>query len=325
MRRIFALLLLAAAVAATAGCGGGSSGSTAGTSPAAVVETQSAETVGGAAPPGSIRTLLAEQPGPDVALVFGTAEYLPGENRVSFLVVDNQGYLVHAPRARVLVAKGSLDAVPTIEGQARDLEVGATARDADPSDFDAPSVYVTHVDLPSPGTYTMLVEPQGKEIQAVGTLEVSADSQTPKVGDPAIPSDNPTLRDGFAQDITTARPPDTELLRYSIAQSLAEHVPFVAVFATPKFCESRVCGPVVNVVDEARRRLAGSGVRFIHVEVYEHNDPQQGFNRWFSEWKLSHEPYTFLVGADGLIKARFEGLVTVGELVDAVERDLIRR
>ena len=41
-----------------------------------------------------------------------------------------------------------------------------------------------------------------------------------------------------------------------------------------------------------------------------------------NEWHLPSEPFTFLVGSDGLVKARFEGTVSVRELTDAVEREL---
>jgi hypothetical protein len=60
-------------------------------------------------------------------------------------------------------------------------------------------------------------------------------------------------------------------------------------------------------------------VRFIHVEVYEGNDPSKGYNRWMQEWGLATDPWTFVVRADGKISARFEGLVSVHELEDAVE------
>ena len=63
-----------------------------------------------------------------------------------------------------------------------------------------------------------------------------------------------------------------------------------------------------------QQRFAGSGVRFIHVEIYQDNNPAQGFNRWVTEWRLPSEPWVFLVGRDGRIKARFEGSVSVAEL-----------
>ena len=111
---------------------------------------------------------------------------------------------------------------------------------------------------------------------------------------------------------------DLGLLRYSVAGALAAHRPFVVTFATPKFCTSRTCGPVVDVVDAVRKRFASSPVRFIHVEVYRGNDPTKGYNRWMREWGLQSEPWTFAVGADGRVKAKFEGSVSVAELSAAV-------
>jgi hypothetical protein len=118
--------------------------------------------------------------------------------------------------------------------------------------------------------------------------------------------------------LTTRRPPDLGLLRYSVAGVLAAHRPFVVTFATPKFCTSRTCGPVVDVVDAVRKRFASSPVRFIHVEVFRGNDPAKGYNRWMREWGLQSEPWTFVVGADGRVKAKFEGSVSVAELSAAV-------
>ncbi len=113
------------------------------------------------------------------------------------------------------------------------------------------------------------------------------------------------------------------LLRYSIAGSLAAHRPFVVTFATPRYCTSRTCGPVVDVVNYVRRRLAARGVRFIHVEVYTQNRPVLGYNRWMRQWGLRSEPWTFLVGRDGRIKAKFEGSVSARELEAAVRRLLL--
>jgi len=110
------------------------------------------------------------------------------------------------------------------------------------------------------------------------------------------------------------------LLRYSVAGTLAEHRPFVVTFATPKFCTSRTCGPVVDVVDAVRRQFASSPVRFIHVEVFQDNDPAKGYNRWMKQWGLRSEPWTFVVGRDGRVKAKFEGSVSASELAAAVRR-----
>src|SRR5205085_11327373 len=138
------------------------------------------------------------------------------------------------------------------------------------------------------------------------------------------PSRTPTIAraHGALARITTRTPPARDLLRFSVAQSLAAHRPFVLVFATPKFCTSRTCGPVVDVVRAVSRRFRGRGIRFIHVEIYAGNDPARGFNQWVKQWHLPTEPWIFLVGADGRIKAKFEGSVSVAELGAAVRSRL---
>jgi hypothetical protein len=162
-------------------------------------------------------------------------------------------------------------------------------------------------------------------VQALGNVVVVAEDDAPDVGDEAIASDTPTLSStgGDTSSLTTRTPPDESLLRHSVAESLAAKVPFLVTFATPKFCSSRTCGPVVDVVEEVSRRFEGENVRFIHVEVFEGNDPAKGYNRWMQEWNLPTEPWTFLVGGDGKIAARFEGTASVQELEQAVREQLL--
>jgi hypothetical protein len=204
----------------------------------------------------------------------------------------------------------ALDRAPLLTGTARLEDVGKGQR-----------IYVTDLDIPGPGRYFLLAEPVGgTKIQGLGNIVVEGRTKTPAVGDRAFPSKTPTLADAPAAELTTRTPPDTELLRVSVADELARKEPFVVAFATPKFCESRTCGPVVDVVDAVRRRVPGVG--FIHVEIYKENNPALGVNRWVQEWKLPTEPWVFLVGRDGKIKAKFEGAVSERELEAAVRRFL---
>jgi hypothetical protein len=260
---------------------------------------------------------LWRAPGDDVAVVAGTQSHGPGEVRVSFLVVDAEGRPVTLPTARVWVAT-ALDAVPFLETEAKLERIGVPGG----AEADASHIYVARLRLPDPGTYWLLAEPEGggEQVQALGNVVVRTENPEPDVGDPAPRSETPTIRStgGDLAKLTTRTPPDETLLEHSVAESLDAHVPFVVTFATPKFCTSRTCGPTVDVVEEVARRLDGSGVRFIHVEVYEGNDPTKGLNRWLREWKLDTEPWTFLVDRDGRIVERFEGAVSVRELEGAV-------
>ncbi|HEU5490749.1 MAG TPA: hypothetical protein VFU84_08135 [Gaiellaceae bacterium] len=274
--------------------------------------------------PGSGATLeeLWRMPGDDVAVVPGTANHEPGDIRVSFLVVDAEGAVVALPTARVWVAN-SLDSAPFLEAEAKLERIGIPGGD----EADATHIFVATLPLTRPGKYWLLAEPEGgaEKVQALGNVVVVAEDDAPDVGDAAIASETPTLAStgGDTAALTTRTPPDESLLRYSVADSLEAKVPFVVTFATPKFCSSRTCGPVVDVVEEVSRRFEGENVRFIHVEVFEDNDPAKGFNRWMREWSLPTEPWTFLVGADGKIAARFEGTVSVLELEQSVREQLL--
>jgi hypothetical protein len=274
--------------------------------------------------PGGGATLeeLWRAPGDDVAVVPGTENHEPGKVRVSFLVADSEGRVVTLPTARVWVAK-ALDARPFLEIKAKLERIGVPGGDV----ADATHIYVAMLNLPRAGKYWMLAEPEGgsTKVQALGNVVVSKEDAPPDVGDPAIASKTPTLAStgGDVSKLTTRTKPDESLLRYSVADSLRARAPFVVTFATPKFCASRTCGPVVDVVEEVQRRLDDDAVRFIHVEVFEDNDPAKGYNRWMKEWNLPTEPWTFLVNDKGTIVDRFEGTVSADELESAVREKLI--
>ena len=268
-----AALFLVAACTLLAGCGGSGGGSADGSS---------TETTARA---GTLEALW-RAPGEDVAIVPGTSDYAPGRNRVSFLVVDSRSKVVASPTARVWVARG-LQVKPFAEATAHLERIGVPGG----ARADATALYVVELDLPQAGRYWLLAEPVDAEkaIQALGQLDVKARPSAPTVGELALPARTPTLAStgGKLRELSTATSPEPALYRSSVAEALAAKAPFVVSFATPKYCESRTCGPVVDVLDAVRKRLGGSGVRFIHVEIYEDNDPARGTNRWVDQWKLA--------------------------------------
>lgn len=271
--------------------------------------------------PGSLESLWRNS-GESVSLIPGTSDYSPGKLRISFLVVDPRGRVVAPPRARVWVAR-SLRGKPFAGAVAQLEPIGIPGVS---TGADAKAIYVAHVRVPAPGTYYVLARPVGSvRIGGLRELLVRSRTASPPVGSRAYASRTPTLAnsDGDVSALTTRVPPDRALLRTSIAAALRAHEPFVVTFATPRYCVSRTCGPVVDVVDHVRKRYAHSRVRFIHVEIYAGNNPSRGPNRWVREWHLPGEPWTFLVGRDGRIKAKFEGSVSSRELGEAIQQFLL--
>jgi hypothetical protein len=293
--RVLAVLLAAAAL--SAGCGGSRA------SAGATLET------------------ILKRPGPDVGITAGASEFVPGVVRYPFLVIRNDAKPVERPTATLWVAE-SKASEPFGRTTARLEPIGVPGR-SEAAFGGVTRVYVGHLHIPRPGRYWLVAQPEGARIQAIGVLDVVAHPRSPAVGAKAPRSPTPTLATEPAARITTSRPPDLPLLRYSIAGSLAAHTPFVVTFATPKFCTSRTCGPVVDVMEAARKRFARRGIRFIHVEVFRGHNPQLGYNRWMRQWGLITEPWVFLVGSDGRVKAKFEGSVSVSELAAAVRAKLL--
>jgi hypothetical protein len=255
-----------------------------------------------------------------VALTPGDMDFAPGPVRYSFLVVAGDGRLVERKRASVWLSRG-LKEKPFQRATATLEQVGVPGLSGGDS---VPSIYVVHLRVPAAGTYWVLARPQGSRIAGMGNLVVHDRTYSPAIGSPAPKSDTPTLATtgGRLAPLTTSTHPDRALYSTSVAAALAARKPFVVTFATPKFCTSRTCGPVVDVVSHVRAELKSGAVKFIHVEVFKGNSPANGYNRWMRQWKLQSEPWTFLVGSDGRIKAKFEGSVSPGELRASIRSEL---
>jgi len=104
--------------------------------------------------------------------------------------------------------------------------------------------------------------------------------------------------------IDTRVPPGT-MHDASFADVLGQK-PTVLLFATPQLCQSRVCGPVVDVAEQLKRTY-GDRVQFIHQEVFVDNTVDKGLRPPLRAFALRTEPWLFAVDARGRIATRLEG------------------
>ena len=119
--------------------------------------------------------------------------------------------------------------------------------------------------------------------------------------------------------------------RPSIAAALAAHKPFVLIFATPKFCQTSTCGPTLDKVKPVA--AAHPGITFINVEPYKLKDVDGQLQPELTAtdpptlqtvpatdaYGLISEPYLFVVGSDGIVKASFELIFTPDEIAAALD------
>ena len=186
----------------------------------------------------------------------------------------------------------------------------------------ATSVYVVpRVEVKRRGELAALaVIRRNGELEAtrVPSYVVGKFASVPEVGDPAPRIHTPTAGDvERIEEIDTRIPPDT-MHNTDFADVLGKE-PIVIVFATPQFCQSRVCGPTVDIVEEVKAKF-GDKAAFIHMEVFNENDPSKGLRPQLRAFHLPTEPWAFVIDREGRIVARFEGAFGADELTRAVEK-----
>jgi len=348
-RIVLALACSLALALSAGGCGGDSDSDSSGS---AGVESRPAPPKSAfPAPDGrTLRELLkaADAPSELVVSPAGLAFYR-GENRYPFGVFERDRtpvpgaevalYIakVPAPRSSGRVESGNKGAAAEATAQALDepavgpfpaaieslVTEPAFRAKTTSDDPDAATVaYSTELNFPSNGEWRIaaLIK-EGGEIK--GTLLPSAVigefDGVPRPGQPAPKIHTPTADDvgGDLAQIDTRIPPDTQhQVDYSDAYGKE---PIVLLFATPQFCESRVCGPVVDVAEQVKQEY-GDEAAFIHMEIWQDNQPGTKVRPQVSAFNLPSEPWLFVVGRDGRVSSTLQGAFGPEALTAAVKK-----
>ena len=273
----------------------------------------------------SRETSRLSQPAPSeagaaITVALAVSDIAVGRNRFAFALLDSNNLPIPDATVQVKVFPGNNPS--NVQASKASYHGEGLAR----------GVYVTYADFDSAGVWKaeMEVETPGKlRLKGDVGFQVAAKSMTPGIGQPVPLSQNKTVK-GFPnlEEITSDRPLDPDLYQLTIAEAVAARKPFVVVFATPAFCTSKACGPVVEVVKQLKGKI-GSRMNYIHVEIFDNPSELSKGSRDFrvsktvDDWKLPSEPWIFLVDPQGKVAAKFEGPATLDELEPAAQQ-LIR-
>lgn len=281
-------------------------------------------------------TEAAERPSPmtgALQALITTSELVVGQNRFAFGLLKHHKLLDDAHVVVRVYDIRDHEAQFTAETRARyhELEVVEQGnhihihpdgtRHTHGGATDVQGIYVAQVTFDRPGPWGLeILAQQGSGPVEAARLSVNAlkISRTPMPGTPAPRSRNLIAGDvSDVRQIDSSEPPDPRLHQTRIADAIRQGKPQVIVFATPKYCASRVCGPVVDVV---RTLIPAYGHRvvFIHQEIWQ-TGSLQTFAPTVEEWNLQSEPWIFVVDGQGMIRAKFEGLTTRRELEAALQ------
>jgi hypothetical protein len=190
--------------------------------------------------------------------------------------------------------------------------------------------WVPTVDLPAPGPWQLAVEATDDAgLVRRGTVDVTA---LDPGGSAALGRPAPTVATRTAADVggdltwlTTDPLPDPRLSATSTAYALASGEPFVLVVDSVRFRVTPACGQAVVLARQLLDRWRD--VPFIHHEPYRYtvvttepvlegtlDDPRltdvaEAWGVGAPPWGVGSMPWVFLVDGDGIVRAKYQGVM----------------
>lgn len=237
--------------------------------------------------------------------VAGTPQRLP------FVLVDQEGPLRSD-------APDSIDVELRRDGEVLDAVTldKAGLRLATPfyplaTTFDAPGDYEVH----------LLGTDQAARVRVAEPAEVPL----VQVGDPMRPVLTPTFDDARDVDpICTRQPEPCPWHDRTLTDVLDAAEPVALLISTPGFCQTDVCGPVLELL--TREVADRPGVAVVHAEVYAYpaeigQVPEPELTEAVTTYGLTYEPSLVVADASGAVTARLDFTfdeVEIGAALDSV-------
>jgi hypothetical protein len=218
-----------------------------------------------------------------------------------------------------------------LAGEAVGAAVAATP--VRPPGVDAVS-YVAQSAIPSPGPWRLRVTADRAGTTLRGTTTVTAldPGETAPLGGPAPRIATPTLDDvgGVVRAVTTDPAPDLRLSRRSTADALAAGQPFVLVVDSWRFRVTTACGQAIILARFLVDRWRDVG--FIHLEPYRYSvvastpvldgtfddpsltEPAAAWGFGEEPWGATSMPWVFVVDGDGIVRAKYQGIIGTADV-----------
>ncbi len=121
-------------------------------------------------------------------------------------------------------------------------------------------------EFPRPGLYDIEAEYLGARLTAPVQVFPADEVRSPLVGDPLPPVKTPTTANTLEVDPLCTRVPTCPFHEHDLAQALTTDRPVVVLLASPAYCRTTACGPILDLLVE----VAGDrdDLIVVHSEVY---------------------------------------------------------
>ncbi|CAN5692408.1 hypothetical protein BH20ACT2_BH20ACT2_17000 [soil metagenome] len=179
---------------------------------------------------------------------------------------------------------------------------------------------------PVPGVYEVTTEIDGERL-APRSIQVSeaAEVPFPQPGDPMVRFDTPTVADARGvEPLCTREPEPCPFHDATLTEALAAG-PVAFLIATPAYCATAICGPVVDVLMNRRAEFADR-VGMVHAEVFASGEEAAANPAGATvapavrAYDLSFEPSMVLADAEGRVAERLDFIFDAEELQEALAR-----
>lgn len=318
LKKVLAVMLAAFFCLAVAACSSGNGGDEAARAAPSASDFPSAEGK-------TIEEVRSAQPESDLVISPAASVFEPGSNRFPFGVfevdltqVDDAEVALYFAKSPQSEVEGPLPArVESLSTKPAFRSLGVQAPG------EARSYYVVeNVEFDRSGPWTAVAIIKDGDGFTSARLPSPVIGQFPgvaAVGDKAPRVSTPTAASvgGDLASIDTRQPPSS--MHDADLKDVLGRKPVILIFATPAFCSSRVCGPVVDVAEQVKAE-SGDGIQFIHMEIFNENNPSKGTRPQLAAFGLQTEPWLFAIGSDGRIVERTEGALGIREMTEIVKR-----
>lgn len=241
-------------------------------------------------------------------------------------------YAVTGHPQRLVFLIGTPDGAPARSGTPDKLEF-TLSRDGQP--VGGPISVERHTDgvpLPfyplrttftDPGTYKATTSIDGNGAGAAFVVSDPSQVSLLQPGQKMKPVDTPTPDDHRGVEPICTRVPECPLHTPTLTQALASGKPIALLVGTPAYCQTGICGPVLDLLIE--QQAAHPDVTFLHAEVYKNaaatgNISTASTTPIIDAYGLTYEPALFFAGADGTITERLDNAWDRTEIAAGLDR-----
>lgn len=175
----------------------------------------------------------------------------------------------------------------------------------------------------TPGLYQITADIDGGTRRQAVQVDAADQVALRQPGQQMVPVDTPTPDDHRGVEPYCTHEPPCPLHEPTLTEALAAGEPTVLLVATPRFCTSAACGPVLDLLLEE----VGSrpGVQFLHAEVWADAAATGDLATAtlapvVDAYELVFEPCLFVADRSGVIVERLDNVFDRQELRQALDR-----